>query len=204
VNELFCGERVAAMELVGFVEVRHSRPEARNALDARMRDELVTVLDAVAARRGPVAVGLLGEGPDFCAGGDLDEFGTRPDVVTAAHVRLVRSLPQLFAQLGARMVVGLHGAVVGAGIELAAFARCVLAAADARIRLPEVGMGLIPGAGGTVSIPRRIARHHAVELVLLGEWADAATARRWGLVDDVVAGPQLTPQVRARAREMLR
>jgi enoyl-CoA hydratase/carnithine racemase len=203
VNELFDGARVGATEGDGYVEIRLRRPGARNALDKVMRDELVTVLDGLAARSDPVAIGLLGDGPDFCAGGDLTEFGTRPDVVTAAHIRLVRSLPQLFADLAERMVVGLHGAVVGAGIELAAFARCVLAARDARIRLPEVGMGLIPGSGGTVSIPRRVARHHAVELMLLGEWVDARTAARWGLVDEIVDGPDLTTHVRARAREML-
>ena len=79
----------------------------------------------------------------------------------------------------------LHGACIGAGIEMAAFAGRVVAHPEAVISLPEVGLGLIPGAGGTVSLPRRIGRHRTAELALTGRPIDAATAHRWGLVDAI-------------------
>jgi enoyl-CoA hydratase/carnithine racemase len=84
-----------------------------------------------------------------------------------------------------RVVVHLHGDVAGSGIELAAFAGRVVAARSTRISLPEVGLGLIPGAGGTVSLPRRIGRHRTLRLALGEASIDADTALAWGLVDEV-------------------
>jgi enoyl-CoA hydratase/carnithine racemase len=80
---------------------------------------------------------------------------------------------------------------VGAGIELAAFARTVVAAPDTRCRLPEVSLGLVPGSGGTVSIPRRIGRHRAAWLGLSGDTIDVDTAAQWGLVDEILPMPEL-------------
>ena len=128
---------------------------------------------------------LDGAGPSFCSGGDLAEFGTLPDPATAHLVRLTRSPARLLAELGPRLEVRLHGACIGAGIEMAAFAGRVIAHIDAVISLPEVGLGLIPGAGGTVSLPRRIGRHRTAELALGGGPIDAPTAQKWGLVDAI-------------------
>jgi enoyl-CoA hydratase/carnithine racemase len=83
----------------------------------------------------------------------------------------------------------LHGACIGAGIELAAYAGTVVARPNAFVQLPEVAMGLIPGAGGTVSLPRRIGRQRTAFLALTGRRIDAPTARDWGLVDRVEAAP---------------
>jgi enoyl-CoA hydratase/carnithine racemase len=87
------------------------------------------------------------------------------------------------AAVADRVTAHLHGACVGSGIELPAFAGLVVAAPSTRISLPEVRLGLVPGAGGTVSITRRMGRHRTARLALTGEVLDAATARRWGLVD---------------------
>jgi enoyl-CoA hydratase/carnithine racemase len=78
-----------------------------------------------------------------------------------------------------------HGACIGAGVELPAFAGRVVARPDATFRLPEVSMGLVPGAGGTVSIPRRIGRERFAPWALAGETIDATTALSWGLVDEI-------------------
>ena len=78
-----------------------------------------------------------------------------------------------------------HGACVGAGVELPAFAGHVIARPDATFRLPELRMGLIPGAGGTVSIPRRIGRDRFLEMALTGDPVDATTALDWGLIDEL-------------------
>jgi enoyl-CoA hydratase/carnithine racemase len=78
-----------------------------------------------------------------------------------------------------------HGACVGAGTEITAYAGTVVAAPDAFFALPEVRMGLVPGAGGSVSVPRRVGRWRAAWLMLTGDRLPAGTALRWGLVDEV-------------------
>jgi enoyl-CoA hydratase/carnithine racemase len=130
---------------------------------------------------------LRGAGPAFCGGGDLAEFGTLPDPATAHGIRSTRSPGRLLAQCAERVRAELHGACVGAGIELPAFARRVVATRDAFFQLPELGMGLVPGAGGTVSLPRRIGRQRTAYLALSGLRLDADTAHRWGLVDEIRA-----------------
>jgi len=88
-------------------------------------------------------------------------------------------------ELSASVVVEVKGACIGAGIELPAFAGRIEAAADAIFQLPEVSMGLVPGAGGTVSLPRRIGCHRSAWLALTGQAIDASTALSWGLIDEV-------------------
>ena len=161
------------------------RPEARNALDATMRDQLWDALTLAAADPG-LRVRWRGSGPSFCAGGDLDEFGSRSDPAHAHLIRLTRSLGRLLHELADRTTVELHGACAGSGIELPAFAGWVRAAPDTVVSLPELSLGLIPGAGGTVSLPRRIGRHRTAWLAFSGTTIDAATAHDWGLVDELV------------------
>jgi len=168
------------------LEVTLERPEVRNALDASMRDALWEAF-AIAVSNPALQVRWRGAGPAFSAGGDLDEFGSRPDPATGHLVRLARSLGAVVHELAPRVTVELHGACFGSGVELPAFAGRVVAAADTSIALPELGLGLIPGAGGTASLPRRIGRHRTAWLALSGRTIDAATAHTWGLVDEVVA-----------------
>jgi enoyl-CoA hydratase/carnithine racemase len=162
-----------------------ARPERRNALSVEMRDALVEALDLV-ARDPRIETALIrGDGPDFCAGGDLSEFGTAPDPTTAHAVRSVWLPAQALVACGDRVEFRLHGACIGAGAELAAFGRRVIAASDTWFRLPELGFGLIPGAGGCVSLVRRIGRQRAAWLAISGRRIDAGTALAWGLVDSV-------------------
>jgi Enoyl-CoA hydratase/isomerase len=170
------------------LDVTLNRPAVRNAYSAAMRDQLCAALAVAASDPSVTEVHLFGTGPDFCSGGDLDEFGTLPDPVTAHFVRIARSAAGLLAAVGDRVVAHLHGACVGAGIELPAFACRVAAAPDTRVRLPELAMGLIPGAGGTASLPRRIGRHRTAWMALTGGFVDAGVAQRWGLVDELDAG----------------
>lgn len=159
-----------------------NRPQVRNALDAAMRDALVDALH-VALGDPTARVVLRGEGPSFCSGGDLDEFGSRSDPASAHIVRLSRSVGWMLDRLAARTQSLVHGACRGSGVELPAFTGTVVADPGATFGLPEVAMGLVPGAGGTTSLPVRIGRQRTAWLALTGENIDATTARAWGLVD---------------------
>jgi enoyl-CoA hydratase/carnithine racemase len=169
------------------IEIRLDRPARRNAFDARMRDELVEALEFALAHPDAPAVILSGEGPAFSAGGDLDEFGAAEDVGSAHLIRSLRAPTRLLRALGDRCTVRVHGACIGAGVETPAAAGRVAAHPGAVFRLPEVGMGLIPGAGGTASLPRRIGRRRTAFMAISGAEVDLATARAWGLVDEIAA-----------------
>ena len=160
-----------------------NRPRRRNAYGREMRDALVAALEIALLDDGIARVVLDGAGPLFSAGGDLDEFGTTRDLATAHVVRTRGGAARLLHRLADRVEVRVHGTCVGAGIELPAFAGRVVARPTTTFRLPEVGMGLVPGAGGTVSIPRRIGRWRTLHLALSGRPLDAPTALAWGLVD---------------------
>jgi hypothetical protein len=162
-----------------------SRPERHNAFDISMRDGLYDALLLAVADDTIARITLSGRGASFCSGGDLDTFDTSPNPATAHAVRLARSCSRLMAALADRVEVRLHGACFGAGIELPAFAGRVTAATDSVLALPEISLGLIPGAGGTVSLPRRIGRQRTAHLALSGARLDAATALAWGLVDAI-------------------
>lgn len=167
------------------IELDHAA--RRNALSARMREELYAALETAVWDPSVERIELGGAGPAFCSGGDLAEFGTARDLVAAYVVRLDRAPWRLLDGLRDRVHVRVHGPVVGAGLELAAFAGRLTAAPDTRFRLPELSMGLVPGAGGTVGVTRRMGRWRTAWLALTGQEVDAWTALRWGLVDEVDA-----------------
>ena len=162
-----------------------NRPSVHNAMDSAMRDALVEALQLAAVDASVAGISLAGTGRSFCSGGDLDEFGSVGDGPRAHAVRLTRHPGWWMHACRERLSVRVHGACIGAGVELPAFAVDVEAAPDAVFSLPELGMGLIPGAGGTVSITRRIGRQRCAWLALTGEHIDAITAERWGLIDRI-------------------
>jgi enoyl-CoA hydratase/carnithine racemase len=162
-----------------------NRPEVRNAYGTRMRDELVEALGLASIDPTITVVELRGAGPAFCSGGDLDEFGTASDPLTAHVVRTTRNAGIVLSNVAERVVVYVHGPCVGAGVELPAFAARVVAHPGTTFLLPEISMGLVPGAGGTASIPKRIGRHRTAWLALVGEPVDAMIALDWGLVDAI-------------------
>ncbi len=161
------------------------RPDRRNAFNAVMRDGLVDAFDLALADPLIEQVVLRGSGPAFCAGGDLAEFGTSADVGTAHLIRLDRNVAARVDRCHDRVVARVHGACIGAGIEIPSFAGRVVASPDSWFQLPELTMGLVPGAGGTVGITRRIGRWRTAYLALTGRRLDVGLALDWGLVDAV-------------------
>ena len=164
-----------------------NRPRRANAMTASMRDQLVEALRVAAIEPSIEGVVLRGSGTSFCSGGDLAEFGSAPDPATGHATRLRRSPAWWVHRLARDTRAHLHGSCIGAGIELPSFAGTVVGAADTVIRLPEISMGLVPGAGGTVSLPRRIGRHRTAYLGITGAQLDAAEALAWGILDRIDA-----------------
>jgi enoyl-CoA hydratase/carnithine racemase len=148
-----------------------------------MRDALVEALAVATWDTSILRVVVQGAGPSFCSGGDLDEFGAARDVARAHLVRIGQSAAAVLHSLRDRVEARVHGACIGAGIELPAFCGTVVARDDAFFELPELAMGLVPGAGGTVSVGSRIGRWRTAYLALSGERIGVATALDWGLVD---------------------
>lgn len=167
--------------------VRLDRPERRNAYGRQLRDELMGALQIAQLDPRITRIELAGNGPVFCSGGDLGDFGVTDDPAHAHLVRTTAGAAHRLAALVERTIVHVHGASVGAGVELAAFAGTVVADPAATFRLPEVEMGLIPGAGGTASLPRRIGRWRTTHLVVGNHLIDAEQALAWGLVDHVTS-----------------
>ena len=160
-------------------------PSNRNALSVSMRDGLSEAFSLVAMDDSIERVVVSGAGSCFSAGGDLTEFGVSKDVAEAHRIRQLKMPAQYLAEHAGRYSFNLHGACIGAGIELPAFSGHISASRDAFFRLPEVAMGLIPGAGGCVSIPRRIGRHRTNYLAVTGMELSAEKALSWGLIDEL-------------------
>lgn len=180
--------QVVSTEVTGsLMRITLERPHKRNALDIAMRDQLTNALEWLDLDVSLDGALLVGAGSNFCAGGDLDEFGSTPSPAVGHRVRMLRSLPALMHRVADRIRVHVHGSCVGAGIELPAFCNSVVAHPDATFRLPEIGFGLVPGAGGTVSVTRRCGRHRAAWLALTGRTIDAEHALRWRIVDRIDA-----------------
>jgi enoyl-CoA hydratase/carnithine racemase len=164
-----------------------NRPECLNAYDMAMRDALDAALGA--ARDDPAVrvVILRGAGRAFSSGGDLREFGSAASPLAARSARFARDVPGQLARFSKPLVAAVHGEAVGGGLEMALLADFCVAAADARFRLPEAGLGMIPGVGGTQTLPRAIGLGHALDVALSRRWVDAEEALALGIVTRVVA-----------------
>lgn len=169
------------------LRIAFNRPQRHNAFSTDARAALLEALAVAQLDPSVDEVVLTGNGPSFCSGGDLDEFGTLRDPASA-HLARTRYSPALVldaltARLGQACRAEVHGQVLGSGLEMAAFCGRVLCRPDAVFGLPELSLGLIPGAGGTVSVTRRIGRWRTAYLVLSGQTIDADIALAWGLVE---------------------
>ncbi len=180
------------------------RPECLNAYSVTMRDDLHAVLAAADADPGVRVLVLRGRGPAFCTGGDLREFGSAPSAFVARQVRWQRDVWGRLLRLQAITLAAVHGLAVGGGMEMALLCDLCLVADDARFALPETGRGMIPGVGGTQTLPRRIGTARALELTLTGRSLDARDAETLGLVAGVVPRRRLHAAALALARRLAR
>ena len=191
-------EAGAAVEITrdeACVTLELNRPLQRNAMSVEMRDALVEALQWIRADDSVQHVRLRARGRCFSTGGELAEFGTAPDSATAHRVRSLALPGRELALCGGRVEVEVHGACIGSGIEFPAFAADIAAHPNSFFQLPELRYGLIPGAGGCVSISRRIGRQRCAWMVLSGRRIPASRALQWGLVDRLIGAGRDEPRL---------
>ena len=192
-------EKDAAVAVVSL-----NRPRQLNAYNVAMRDELHAVLHAVRDDPEVRVMILRGEGESFSTGGDVSEFGSAPSPVRAREVRWLRDNWGLLLHLPQPTIAAVHGHTVGGGLEMALLCDMCLAADDAVFFLPETGLGMIPGVGGTQTAPRAIGLGRALDMVLTGKRLDANHALQVGLVNRVVPRPALLTAAKSLAYTLCR
>jgi enoyl-CoA hydratase/carnithine racemase len=169
-----------------------NRPEVLNAYSLGMRDDLYEVLSAVRDDDEVRVVILRGAGPKaFCSGADLKEFLTAPSASKARWVREVRDLWRLLAGMPQPLVAELHGYVLGSGMEIALLCDLRIASEDVLFGLPEVNLGIMPGAGGTQTLPRIMGLAGSLDMLLTGRRLNGREALRMGLIHRLVAAGEL-------------
>jgi enoyl-CoA hydratase/carnithine racemase len=181
--------RIIVSRQADIIDIMMDRAKAHNAIDCDMRDALYNAFQLATLDQEVTAVRLHSAGKAFCIGADLSEFGTTRDPAVAHYIRQQTLPAHMILKCAHKMHVHIQGACIGAGLEMAAFAAHVTASSKAWFQLPELAFGLIPGAGGCVSVTKRIGRQRAAELILSGRRIKAATALEWGLIDAIVDNP---------------
>lgn len=176
------GELVKFIRTDDKITLTLNDPERDNAMTAAMRDTLYNALANCLDDPSTPFVRIEGHGRCFSTGGHLPEFGSANDLAKAHIVRTLHSCTLALHRLGERASVFLHGACIGSGLEVPAAARHRIASPNAWFQLPELQMGLIPGAGGTVSVSRGIGRHRTAWMLLSGKRVTAREALSMGLI----------------------
>jgi enoyl-CoA hydratase/carnithine racemase len=176
----------------GVAHITLNRPQAFNAYNVRMRDDLYEVLSAIKMDDEVRAVVLCGAGEKaFCAGADLKEFLTAPSAVKARRIRAVRDLWKLFLSIPQPLIAALHGYVLGSGIEIALFCDIRIASPDVIFGLPEVGLGILPAAGATQTLPRVLGLAGSLDMLLTGRRLTGQEALAMGLVNQLAPREKL-------------
>lgn len=188
----------------GIAYITLNRPTALNAVNIKMRDELYEVLPAI-DDDPEVMLGIIrGAGErGFCAGADITEFGTTPSQTIGRQVRWERDLWGQFLSISKPLIAAIHGFALGAGVEMSMCCDIRIASEDARFGLPEVGLGMVPTAGGSQTMPRLVPLGMAAAPILTGELIHAAEALRIGLVNRIVPRTDLITTAERVAQKIM-
>lgn len=190
--------------------VRMDSPETRNALStpAQMQ-EFVDLCAAVRLDRSVKVIILTGNGPAFCAGGNVKDMAERggifagsPYEVSESYRNGIQRIPTCLYNLDVPVIAALNGPAIGAGLDLACMCDVRIAADGAKFAESFVKLGIVPGDGGAWLLPRIVGMPKASLMALTGDAIDAATALAWGLVTEVVPAAQLQDAALALARRM--
>src|SRR5688572_7420918 len=162
---------------------------------------------AFAAARADANVGVVvvtGSGEKaFVAGADIGELAKQTVIGGKEKSLRGQAVLSQIEHLGKPVIAAVNGYAFGGGLELALACHLRYASTNAKVGLPEVGLAIIPGYGGTQRLPRIVGRGRALEMILSGNPVDAATAKAWGLVNDVFEPVELSAKVRAIAAHLL-
>jgi enoyl-CoA hydratase len=186
-----------------FALVRLNRPQALNALSFALLRDLSRVIEEVAASDARALL-FTGAGEKaFCVGADIAELAGRTLAQKKRDAEYGQATMEKIARLPMPSVAIINGYALGGGLELALACTFRLATPAAKMGLPEIKLGLIPGYGGTQRLPRAVGEARALEMILAARMVDAQTALAWGLVNRVVEGDPVIAGV-AFAREFSR
>ncbi|HTI02738.1 MAG TPA: enoyl-CoA hydratase [Acidisoma sp.] len=185
----------------GFAILTLNRPQALNALNNQMMDEMSAVIPALDADPGVRAIILTGSEKAFAAGADIKEMAGKSFAEAVSEDFITRNW-EAVTRCRTPVIAAVAGYALGGGCELAMMCDIILAADTARFGQPEITLGIPPGAGGTQRLPRAIGKAHAMEMILTGRMMDAAEAERAGLVSRVVPAEKLMEEARAVARKI--
>lgn len=184
----------------GVKVVTLSRPEAANALNTAMGEELLALWQELARDASVRAAVLTGAGRFFCAGADLKERDGMSDQQWSDQHVMFEAMIRAQLACPFPIIAAVNGAAMGGGCEMALACDFAWASSAARLGLPEVGLGIIPGLGGTQYVVRAAGERRAAELLMSGLPIDAAQALEFGLVNRVTPPDELMAQVLERAR----
>jgi enoyl-CoA hydratase/carnithine racemase len=179
--------------------IRLNRPQALNALNDQLANELTTALVAAEADAGVRVMVITGSDRAFAAGADIKEMASKSYAEVYAEDFITRNWEQV-ARCRKPVIAAVAGYALGGGCELAMMCDFVIAAENARFGQPEITLGVSPGAGGTQRLPRYVGKAKAMDMVLTGRMMDAAEAERAGLVSRVVPLDKLMDEAMAAAR----
>jgi methylglutaconyl-CoA hydratase len=197
-------EIVVEQKPQGVVWVTLSRPEVRNALSRDVNLQLQDIAHSFEQRDDVRVVVLTGAGDKaFCAGADLKERKGVPAAETGPYLNAIAGAIESWGEIKLPTVCVMNGSAYGGGLELAMACDFRILVEGAEVGLTEVRLGIMPGAGGTVRLPRLVGEARAKELVMLGRRIPAARAREIGLVHDVVARDKLAHTADAYIAELL-
>lgn len=182
----------------GVAVVTLNRPEARNALNAALSAAFPAAIRDCDARDDVQAIVLTGADPAFCAGFDLRDVASGEKRGENPHPGHWGALPPT-----TKPVIGaINGAAATGGLEIAVACDLLIASERARFADTHAKVGVLPGWGLTILLPRAIGRARALQMSLSGEFVDAPTALAWGLVNEVVPHDELLPRATTLARTM--
>ena len=186
---------------IGYVTL--NRPQALNVYNIQMRDELYQVLGAI-KDDSEIRVAIFNGAGEraFCAGADLTEFLTAPSLTIARQVRWERDVWGLFLSIDKPLIAALHGYVLGDGLEIALCCDLRLAAEDTQFGMPESGLGIIPAAGGTQTLPRTTSKAKALEILLTSRWIRAEEALSLKLINRIVSQKELLTETEKLANKI--
>lgn len=184
----------------GIALIRMNRPEAMNALNNATREELAARFEECMADAAVRAIVITGNEKAFVAGADLKEFADRSTADWAfgdarRTWRIINSCPK-------PIVAAVNGFALGGGCELALACDIIVAGEGAKMGLPEIGVGVLPGGGGTQRLTRTVGKYKALKLMLTGEWVSGQEACDMGMVSEVVPDADVLERAMAIARKI--